>query len=103
PRPVLQRLASRGVLRTFGAADEATYEIQDLVRGYFRRRLEAEGGPVAWAALENDTARALAGRGEPERALRHFLLAGAAREAAELASQLARTMLRHGRAGTLLQ
>src|SRR2546427_245453 len=67
------------------------------------RRIEAESGPAAWSALEKDTAQALAVRGEPESALRHFLLAGATKQATELVSQLARPMLRQGRAGTLLQ
>jgi ATP/maltotriose-dependent transcriptional regulator MalT/DNA-binding SARP family transcriptional activator len=102
-RTPLQRLAHRGVLRTFGAADGASYQIHDLVRSFVQRQIEAEGGPAAWSALEKDTAQALAERGEPESALRHFLLAGASREATELVSQLARPMLRQGRAGTLLQ
>lgn len=103
PGTVLRRLAGRGLLRTFGAADGASYEVHDLVRRFVRRRLEAERGVAGWAALEADTARALAGRGETERALRHWLLAGQVAEAAALISRLAPQLLRQGRAATLLQ
>ena len=102
-RPVLQRLAQRGVLRSFGSSGETTYQMQDLVRNFLQRRLIAERGIEVLHALERDTASALAARGETEQALRHFLLAGAAEEATELVIRLARPMLRQGRAGTLLQ
>ena len=103
PVPVMRRLAHRGLLRTFGAADGTTYEVHDLVRRFVRRHLESGRGEVGWAELEADTARALAGRGETERALRHWLLAGRAPEAAALIDRLAPPLLRQGRAGTLLQ
>ena len=102
-RPALQRLAQRGVLRSFGSSGETTYQMQDLVRNFLQRRLVADRGHGGWQALERDTAVALAARGETERALRHFLLAGAAEEATDLVVRLARPMLRQGRAGTLLQ
>jgi len=99
---VLRRLTRRGLVRSFGAgADETSYELHDLVREFLRRRVLAEQGPAAWSALEADTARVLASRGEDERALKHWLLAGRGDEAVTLAVQLAPRLLREGRAATL--
>jgi len=99
----LRGLARRGVLRSFGANAGASWQLHDIVRGHVRRRLESERGPGAWAALERDTADALAARGEPERALTHYLRGGAHAEAAALVRRLERPMLRQGRAATLLR
>ncbi len=100
---VLRRLTRRGLVRSFGASHEASYEVHDLVREFLRRRIEAEGGREAWGALEGDAARVLASRGEDERALRHFLLSGNPGEACALARSLAPRLLREGRAATLRQ
>lgn len=100
---ILRRLSRRGLVRSFGSAGEASYELHDLVRGFLRARLFDEGGAVAWTRLEADTARVLASRGESERALRHFLTAGRVDEACALAAGVAPGLLREGRAATLLQ
>ena len=102
-RVVLQRLARRGVVQTFGPSDGASYQVHGLVRSHLRRRVQEGARPTAWADLERATARALAGRGDTEAALRHFLLAGAVEAAVDLLRRLARPFLRQGRAGTLLQ
>jgi ATP/maltotriose-dependent transcriptional regulator MalT/DNA-binding SARP family transcriptional activator len=99
----LDALARRGLLRTFGSGSSATYQCHDLVRRYVRQEIEAQGGAPAWRALEGDTAVALAARGIPERALRHFLLAGRVTEAVELLRELAPRLLKQGRAAALLQ
>jgi len=99
----LRRLTRRGLLRSFGEAPEDSYELHDLVRDFVRRHLEAAGGREAWAALEGDTARVLASRGEAERALRHFLLSDTPGEAAALARVIAPRLLLEGRAATLWQ
>ena len=99
---LLRRLTRRGLLRSFGASPaETSFELHELVREFLRRRLLAEGGAAAWARLEADTARVLASRGEDERALRHWLLAGDGGEARSLAALLAPRLLREGRAATL--
>jgi ATP/maltotriose-dependent transcriptional regulator MalT/DNA-binding SARP family transcriptional activator len=103
PQPVMRRLAHRGLLRSFGSAEGTTWEVHDLVRRFVRRHLESEKGAACLAELEAETARALAGRGETERALRHWLIAGRNAEAAELLARLAPPLLRQGRAATLLQ
>src|SRR5258705_3642221 len=103
PRPTLEALARRGLLRTFGTGTQASWEVHDLVRRFVRQEIESAGAPGAAQTLEADSARALAERGEPERALRHFLLAGRAGEAAALIRDLAPSLLRQGRASTLLQ
>jgi LuxR family maltose regulon positive regulatory protein len=103
PRPALEALSRRGLLRTFGAGAEASWECHDLVRRFVRQEIEAASGPEALAAIEAETGVALAARGEPERALRHFLLAGRGADAARLIRELAVTLLKQGRASTLLQ
>jgi len=103
PRATLRALAHRGLLRSFGSADGVSYETHDLVRRFVRRHLEAQSGREAWLAIEARTAVALESRGERERALRHWLQAGRGPEAAERIGGLARSMLRQGRAATLLQ
>jgi ATP/maltotriose-dependent transcriptional regulator MalT/DNA-binding SARP family transcriptional activator len=101
PRPLLDTLARRGLLRAFSGGAEPSYECLDLVRRFVRQQVEARGLET-WRSLEGDTAAALVERGEPERALHHFLLAGRALEAARLLRQLARPMLDQGRAAVLL-
>ncbi len=103
PRAVLGGLARRGLLRTFGVEPQTSYELHDLVRRFVRQEIEGAGGPEAWRALERDAARALVERGEPERALRHFLFAGCVDDASALIRDLAVPLLRHGRASALLQ
>ena len=103
PRPALEGLARRGLLRTFGAGAQASFEVHDLVRRFVRQEIEGAGGPEAWRALERDAARALIERGEPERALRHFLLAGCVEDASALIRDLAVPLMRQGRAAALLQ
>jgi len=100
---VLRRLARRGLVQSYGAASGTSYELIDPVRQQVRRRLEEESAPGASARLEAETARLLASRGESERALRHYLLAGCGDEAGRLAVALAGRMLREGRAAALLQ
>lgn len=100
--PALDALVRRGLLRTFGAGEHASYACHDLVRRFVRQELESRGGPEAWSALQGDTAQTLAARGEPERALRHFLLAGRAADAAPLIEGLGAALLREGRAAALL-
>src|SRR5207245_176937 len=81
PHAALEALARRGLLRTFGAGEHVTYECHELVRRFVRQELETRLGADAWRALEAETADALAGRGEAERALRHYLIAGDGEEA----------------------
>lgn len=100
--PVLDALVRRGLLRTFGAGEHASYACHDLVRRFVRQELESRGGAEAWRALQGETADTLAARGEPERALRHFLLAGRAADAAPLIDVLGPALLREGRAPALL-
>ena len=102
-RARLEALARRGLLRTFGAGATASFECHELVRRFLRQDLEARGGAEAWRALEAATAAALEGRGEPERALRHWLLAGRDEDAARLLRDLAGPALRQGRATALNQ
>lgn len=102
-RALLESLARRGLLRTFGAGAQASYECHDLVRRFIRQEIETGGGPGAWRALEADSAAALAARGEPERALRHFLAAGRIADAAGLLRDLGPPLLAQGRAAALLQ
>ena len=104
-RPVgaaLEGLVRRGLLRTFGSGESATYACHDLVRRFVRQEIESRDGAAAWQALEAETAAALALRGEPERALRHYLHAGRAPDAAALIDTLAPQLLRQGRAAALL-
>jgi len=101
PHAALEALARRGLLRTFGAGEHVTYECHELVRRFVRQELETRLGADAWRALEAETADALAGRGEAERALRHYLSAGHGEEAARILRDLAPSLLRHGRAAAL--
>jgi len=102
-RALLESLARRGLLRTFGSGVQASYECHDLVRRFIRQEIETSGGPGAWRALEGDSATALAARGEPERALRHFLAAERVADAASLLRELGPLLLAQGRAAALLQ
>lgn len=102
-RGILETLVRRGLLRTFGNGTQASYECHDLVGRFIRHEIESLGGVEAWRGLEADSALALAERGEPERAMRHFLAAGRATEAAALLRGLAPRFLREGRATSLLQ
>jgi len=103
PRPVLEGLVRRGLLRAFGRGPRASWEVHDLVRRFVCHEIEKAGGVETMRELEADTARTLAGRGAPEQALRHFLLAGHADEAAALLGELSGPLLREGRASALLQ
>jgi len=102
PRPVLDALARRGLLRTFGSGDQISYECHELVRTFVRQETVARHGEDAWRALEAEAAEALLERGESERALRHLLAARDAQRAARVARELAPLLLRQGRAPTLL-
>ena len=102
-RALLESLARRGLLRTFGEGVHVSYECHDLVRRFIRQEIEEAGGSDRWRALEADSAAALAARGEPERALRHFLAAGRIERATALLRDLAPRLLRQGRAASLLQ
>lgn len=100
-RGTLEALARRGLLRAFGAGAQTTWECHDLVRRFIREELEARDGEAGRRLLEGETAEVLAARGEPERALRHFLAAGRAADAASLVRDLAPGLLRQGRAEAL--
>ena len=102
-RPVLDALARRGLLRTFGIGEQASYECHELVRRFVRHELEARAGAPGTRELAADTASALEARGEPERALRHYLQAGRVAEAARIVRDLAPELLRQGRPAALLQ
>jgi ATP/maltotriose-dependent transcriptional regulator MalT/DNA-binding SARP family transcriptional activator len=102
-RALLDSLARRGLLRTFGTGVQASYECHDLVRRFIRQEVEGTAGTGVWRSLEADSAAALAARGEPERALRHYIAAGRDADAAALLRTLAPQMLRQGRAAALLQ
>jgi LuxR family maltose regulon positive regulatory protein len=102
-RALLEALTRRGLLRTFGSGVQASYECHDLVRRFIRQEIETGGGAGAWRDLEADSAAALAARGEPERALRHFLAAGRVADAAALLRELGPRLLAQGRAAALLQ
>ena len=102
-RSALDALGRRGLLRTFGTGFQATYECHDLVRRFVRHEIESREGPDAWKRCEADAAAALEGRGDAERALRHYLLAGRIDDAIRIARTLAPAMLKQGRAAALLQ
>ncbi len=103
PLPALDGLARRGLLRTFGDRSHGSYECHDLVRRFVRQEIESRVGIEGWFELEARSAAALAARGQPERALRHYLAAQRTSETAVLIRELAPTLLRQGRAATLLQ
>jgi LuxR family transcriptional regulator, maltose regulon positive regulatory protein len=100
---VLEALARRGLLRSFGGDGHASYECHELVRRVVRQELQGRDGLEGLRRLDADTAGALEARGERERALKHYLLAGRLDDAARLARDLAPSLLRQGRAGALLQ
>jgi ATP/maltotriose-dependent transcriptional regulator MalT/DNA-binding SARP family transcriptional activator len=100
---LLASLARRGLLRTFGSGPAASFECHDLVRRFVRQEVESREGPAGWPRLEADTAAALAERGQPERALRHYLNAGRVEDAAQWIRALAPALLKQGRAAALLQ
>ena len=102
-RSALDALGRRGLLRTFGTGFQATYECHDLVRRFVRHEIESREGPDAWKRCEADAAAALEARGDAERALRHYLLAGRIDDAIRIARTLAPAMLKQGRAAALLQ
>ena len=102
-RALLESLARRGLLRTFGTGVQASYACHDLVRRFIRQEIETAGGPAAWRTIEADSAAALVARGEPERGLRHYLAAGRHGDAAALLRELGPRILSGGRAAPLLQ
>jgi len=102
-RARLESLARRGLVRSFGAGLEASYEWHGLVRAFVRQEVETRDGAIAWQALETAAARALRGRGESERAVRHALAGSDAALSTELLIELAPVLLRQGRASVLLQ
>lgn len=102
-RARLDSLARRGLVRSFGAGLEASYEWHGLVRAFVRQELQSRDGLLAWQALETAAARVLRGRGESERAVRHALDGCDAGLANELLLELAPALLRQGRASLLLQ
>ena len=99
----LEALSRRGLLRTFGGPEHASYECHDLVRRFVRQDLESRVGPEGLRQLEADTAHALEARGDPERALHHHLRAGSVADAARIVRELAPGFLRQGRALALLR
>ena len=102
-RARLDSLARRGLVRSFGAGLEASYEWHGLVRAFVRQEVQSRDGPLAWQALETAAARVLRGRGESERAVRHALDGCDDGLANELLQELAPALLRQGRASLLLQ
>ena len=44
-RALLESLARRGLLRTFGTGVQASYACHDLVRRFIRQEIETAGGP----------------------------------------------------------
>jgi LuxR family maltose regulon positive regulatory protein len=92
----LAALCERGLLRSFGSGESASFEWQDLVQRFVRQEVEAREG--AWQALEGSVAEALAERGDLEAAVRHDLAAGLHDRAAALLRDLAPALLRQGRA-----
>ncbi len=103
PAATLEGLVRRGLLRAFGSGAQVSYECNDLVRRFVRHELETIGGPAALREAEAAVAATLAARGEPERALRHWLRAGRAGEAAASLRELAPALLADGRAATVLE
>ena len=97
----LDGLVRRGLLRAFGHGAQVSYECHDLVRRFVRQELESRAGAPAIREVEAETAAALAERGEPERALRHWLRAGRFEEAVRLIRELAPGLIRQGRAAAL--
>src|SRR5262249_3186970 len=71
--PRLEAPARRGLVRTFGAGMEASYEWHGLVRAFVRQEIQARDGALAWQSLATAAARALQSRGEIELAVRHAL------------------------------
>jgi len=55
-RALLESLARRGLLRTFGTGVQASYACHDLVRRFIRQEIETAGGADAWRAIEADSA-----------------------------------------------
>src|SRR5262249_47200344 len=102
-RARLESLAHRGLVRRFGAGLEASYEGHGLVRAFVREEVESRDGPAAWKALETAAARALRGRGEAERAVRHALAGSDPGLTHELLLEVAPALLRQGRASLVLQ
>jgi len=98
---VLDGLSKRGLLRAFGHGSGISYECHDLVRGFIRQELETTRGADGIREFEAAAAAILAARGEPERALRHWLRAGRAPDAAAALRELAPGLLRLGRAAAL--
>jgi ATP/maltotriose-dependent transcriptional regulator MalT/DNA-binding SARP family transcriptional activator len=99
--PTLEDLVRRGLLRAFGHGAQVSYECHDLVRRFVRQELETRAGAHALRELEAESAVALAARGEPERALRHWLRSGRVEEAVRLIRDLAPGLIRQGRAAAL--
>lgn len=97
----LDGLVRRGLVRAFGHGAQMSYECHDLVRRFVQHELESRAGSDSLRELEADTAAALSARGEPERALRHWLRAGRVEDAAGVIRDLAPGLLRQGRAAAL--
>jgi LuxR family maltose regulon positive regulatory protein len=102
-RARLEALAHQGLLRSFGDGARASYACHGLIRRFIRRAIESKSGEDGWRALELRAARALHERGFEERALRHYLAAHAHEESRDLLVKLSGTLLREGRATTLLE
>jgi len=102
-RPALEALARRGLLRSFGSGERASFEWLELVRRVARHDIEVRTGVDGWAALEARAGAALAERGDHESALGHYVAAGRHPEAAALLRAVAPALLRHGRASALRQ
>lgn len=99
----LEALARGGVLRSFGARAGAGYECHAIIRRHIRAGIEARGGAEAWRTLEARAAEALMARGQHERALAHFVAAGAHPQVLRLLIELSGALLREGRAASLIQ
>ena len=101
-RAALDSMTQRGLLRSFGAGAETSYEWQGLVRAFVRQEVQERDGETAWRRLEAHAANILRGRGEAERAVRHALDGDDTALASDLLLEVAPALLRQGRASLVL-
>ena len=101
-RPLLEGLARKGLLHSFGSGAGTGYECHELIRRFIRSEIEARGGRAAWLEREARAAHALEARGLDERAAAHFVAAEAWDDACRLLARVSAPLLREGRAASLL-
>lgn len=101
-RPLLEALARKGLLHSFGSGAGTGYECHELIRRFIRSEIEARGGRDAWLECEAHVARVLEARGLDERAAAHFVAAEAWNDACRLLERISAPLLRQGRAASLL-